>query len=1059
MSAIAPSGGSAISAKSIAPSLHLSKLVDLLARSLEDVASSGTFLRCSKDRVIIDVEAVLRALYQNPAFKSEFVNSPDKGFVRDIEMPPYGTDARVGGRLVTGSEQALARAVNRLVDGIEGQIDQWVPAELLSKLTERSVAETIHAIASNFGTQAPIPPKIARLTPVTFRNQGQGAQRSQDGQDGPRLQDVARMFSAIEESHGSGNVERLIKGVSNVLSRRDCEKETVAAIAESLRMRTERPGDRINRFLQFMEDEAHSRVRMQVAMRLMQAIAKQGKTAGFKTYVERVLECFERFAGTDGQSQQFDVSIEFQDSNVDFSAFLRQAGFYACLPVWPEWSVQMFEARPDSASEHGSTVREVTYRFRVNGNNPESGEAAFDARIARHESRIKEYREGAKSLARPIAELVFLWLVVPDHINNPATFDVAAKAAEIAEQLKHSPRATLTEIIESLKKRSHVMERIARELIAIIKNRSERVLKAAKETTDDLRLCVSRHIIDLEAFDSYTDDTDILVRLTGQQDNVAWLKYLTVGKNFTPPHSLFHFDVKTELQERSLTVLDSPRAIAMTPDLSERALAVRIAPFKRVSSDTWEPVEKSVGALDPGFGIEIRYNAATKSKPEQDKRLQNVKEADKDQQKAAAIGAFSVLTYVTLWLLMRRIRATRAGFSTMLLRVTTHGRSKTAEKDKDNKSTMIYAISQALERALAREGNVKLQGYVTNGAGPDEVSNGGIQTEKYRKSSAAAALTSGQVLSFNLEGSLDRVALVSYVTRPCDTHPFLKDDLFLFVCRTYVAERHGSGAQIRAARMRHQIIGSRDDFGEAQPVLTELRWLASQGYRHVMLLSHHFGNRHLGRAAERHAPHGSLEFLDKAHHEFPEMRFYTLRRDVFAATRLRNRGVDESAFEVLTFAHHRDLYKKNAGRLTRSVLPIYTFATLNVVGSSDDRPQSGFCTYFFDVEHRMADGPWQEATRADILGFGGDGSVRASLISVLRAVHFLESEKPKQKNSSQIFSPVLDPYDWVTPVQRAHAGEIIIMERRREGSVILSLPAMLSHITGVLKQRFPEKQA
>ncbi|MBO9395040.1 hypothetical protein, partial [Caldilinea sp.] len=637
--------------------------------------------------------------------------------------------------------------------------------------------------------------------------------------------------------------------------------------------------------------------------------------------------------------------------------------------------------------------------------------------------------------------------------NNPAAFDVVAQAAEVAEKLKRAPRATLTEIIESLKKRSRVMERIACELITIIKERSERVLKEAKETTDSLRLCVSRRIIDLEAFDSYTDDTDILVRLPGQNDNVAWLKYLTVGKDITQAHSLFSFKVTTALQERSLVALHSPRVIAMTPDLSERALAVRLAPFKKISSDTWAPVEKSESALNPGFGIEIRY-----AEPKSDKDKHSNKEADKDQQKAAAISAFAVLTYVTLWLLMRRIRAVRAGFSTMLLRVTTHGRSKTAEKDKDNKSTIIYAISQALEKALLREGNVKLQGYVINGAGTDEVSNGGIQTEKYRKSSAVAALTSGQVLSFNLEGSLDRVALVSYVTRPCDTHPLSPEpDLFLFTCRTYVAERHGSGAQIRVARMRHQIIGSRDDFGEAQPVLTELRWLQSQGYNHVLLLSHHFGNRHLGRAAERHAPHGSREFLDKAHRAFPEMRFYTLRRDVFAATRLRNRGMNESAFEVLTFADHNHLYEQNAGDLARSVIPIYTFATLNVVGNSDGRPQSGFCTYFLDVEHRI-DLAWQEAIRADILGFSGDGSVRASLISVLRAVHFLESEKPKQTNSSQIFLPVLDPYGWVAPVQRAHAGEIVIMERCREGSVILSLPAMLSHITGVLKQRFPGKE-
>ena len=189
------------------------------------------------------------------------------------------------------------------------------------------------------------------------------------------------------------------------------------------------------------------------------------------------------------------------------------------------------------------------------------------------------------------------------------------------------------------------------------------------------------------------------------------------------------------------------------------------------------------------------------------------------------------------------------------------------------------------------------------------------------------------------------------------------------------------------------------------------------------------------------------------------MMFYTLRRDVFAATRLRSKNKDESAFEVFTFGNHAHLYEQNADRLTRSIIPIYTFATLNVVGNSDDRPQSGFCTYFFDVERRTADMVWQEKTRTNILGSGGDSSIRDSLISVLRAIHFLESEKPTPTSKSPIFSPVLDPYDWVTPTQRAHAGEIVIMERRRKGSVILSLPALLCHITGVLKQRFPEKGA
>jgi hypothetical protein len=58
-----------------------------------------------------------------------------------------------------------------------------------------------------------------------------------------------------------------------------------------------------------------------------------------------------------------------------------------------------------------------------------------------------------------------------------------------------------------------------------------------------------------------------------------------------------------------------------------------------------------------------------------------------------------------------------------------------------------------------------------------------------------------------------------------------------------------------------------------------------------------------------------------------------------------------------------------------------------------------------------------------------------------------------------VFLPVLDPFDWATPVHRAATGEVEIMRRRRKGEVLLSLPAVLSHITEVLKIRFPEERA
>jgi hypothetical protein len=211
-------------------------------------------------------------------------------------------------------------------------------------------------------------------------------------------------------------------------------------------------------------------------------------------------------------------------------------------------------------------------------------------------------------------------------------------------------------------------------------------------------------------------------------------------------------------------------------------------------------------------------------------------------------------------------------------------------------------------------------------------------------------------------------------------------------------------------------------------------------------LSHHYGNRHIGRAAERHSPHGSLEFLDDAAKRFPDVFLYTLRRDVFPATRLRQRASHESAFEVISFKDHQAMYDDIASDVLRSLMPIYTFATLTVVGE-ETRPQSGFCTYFFDVEQRVSDMQLSETVRQNILGVGAGYDVRKSLVAVLRAIHFMESEKPSNKHN---LLPILDPFDWATPKTTAAAGEVEIMSRRGGRCVLLSVPAVLAHVTKVL---------
>jgi hypothetical protein len=62
----------------------------------------------------------------------------------------------------------------------------------------------------------------------------------------------------------------------------------------------------------------------------------------------------------------------------------------------------------------------------------------------------------------------------------------------------------------------------------------------------------------------------------------------------------------------------------------------------------------------------------------------------------------------------------------------------------------------------------------------------------------------------------------------------------------------------------------------------------------------------------------------------------------------------------------------------------------------------------------------------------------------LRGLHFLHAERAVGK-------PVLDPYDWINPATIGGAGEFKVVTSRRKGGIVLSLPAVLTHVATVLR--------
>lgn len=651
-------------------------------------------------------------------------------------------------------------------------------------------------------------------------------------------------------------------------------------------------------------------------------------------------------------------------------------------------------------------------------------------------------------MRREIAQLVFLYLVIPPVTQRSDGETLLGQAQKIAEALTNDPQTTLRRIYDALNKRENVVKGIAKEVVNLLKNKRDSLVSAANCTASKLYISVSHSIVNWNSLEgmSASSSGDVLATAVQGRDEIAWLGHIQVGNTPAAYNVLALLEVRTELEEHVITSAGKPEDWPLHRKLDALPIPVRIAPHTWNAGGAWQEAVAQPGLLAAGYGVQIEYDPAHLVA---DKRMER---AHAEQLRAAQLVASAVLMYVALFTLVNQVKAAtgQRQLTMLLLRLQQTGKSSQPDEDNSGSDTAMYAISQALERVLSHELPVKLQGLVAGRIG-------GKTASEYQRIGTLNALHGSQTLSFAQQGSLDKVALITYVTRPCDTHPQSDRNSYLFISRTYFASSKDGQTTLRVGRMWSRVVEG-EELEVQHLILEEIKRLQEQGYRHIMLLSHHFGSRRIGRAAERHAPHASLEFLNHAAQRFPKVLIYPLHRDVFPATRLRTRDKAlESAFEVRDHYAHGTLYVGGMFAVLRSAEPVYTFATLHVIGE-EERPQSGFCTYFFTHEGRLADAHRRDTIHANILGLDAGSEymkVRQSLISVLRAIHFMESEKPFQ---GKRWLPVLDPFAWVNPTKMAALGELQVASGRRKGSIILSMPALLTQVCSMLYPSSPAEE-
>ncbi|GCL42647.1 hypothetical protein [Dolichospermum planctonicum] len=1056
-------GGAKIEARSPKPSIDLVTLVELLTKAIPPKNNSGTTDKlhpdyrpafafdADKNRLRICTSAVMRRFFGNKDFKAAFDPNKGAGFVQDLLTSGYGLRMRIGGTLKEDNRDRLPKALDQLILAIDAALP---PETQLSALLLNEPGERIQELAQKTGASFQNKAHNATLVPIAFPNQ--------DTQNNPENKPIAKVISASETIDADNYFTRMSSAVQEYLENQELEADEIETSLDALKAENTRLGSQLNRFLTFLDDEALARVRLLITLRIMEAISKFSPTKYelIRKYVQRVKTFFD---AAKEDIFEVDLSADFgTGGQFKLSESLQTANFYFCLPVWPESEAQIFEEKTINQEKTSfGVVREVSYHFRINGQNPTAGKSAFEARLDKIEKELELDNEDSffdpKTVTRSLSQLIFLAVVVPSQIIESVTVkNFSSSVQQLLEHLKNGGKNAVKELIVKLRDCANTMKTIASNLIEVINTKSEKIISQVQSESSQQFICVKSGIFEWSRLTAGASENLLVGSENPGRETVEWFKHIEVCDTPETPGLLFSVEVNTQLSEHNLITKGNPYSIQVQRILSEHLLQIIWCPFSfSKENDKWtykpsEDTPKAQGWSLPAV-IFLEYDVNNLTRQEKGKRGEENK-----QYHAAVVAAFEVLVYCCLWHIINKLKQeVNDDFTTLMLRLQEQGK----ESDDKDGDSYVYAAAQTLEAILAEDTNIRMQGIVLKNLDKEN------KNTQYVKKNIFNALLSAFpiVTSTPKPPTVLKIGLISYSTRPCDESSSLNTDekSYLFLTQSYIAtavNRPFSGYQIKAERTQSDIVDTPENLRKQRLVQEEIRYLENQGCEHIILLSHAYGSRRFNRVADYNAGLTPKEFLEDISQTFPDLTIYTLLRDVFPATRLYKREKNQAGFEILQAGDYTNFLSSVEKISTRQLIPVYTFATLYSIqekqrpqAQENQRPQSGFCVYFLMSDQRVSDFNWSERARQNLtVPEPNTSNIHPCLISVLRGLHFIEAEKGVQNGQ---FLPILDPFPWISPKTVEAAGDVRILHSRRGGKVYLSYPALLTHVSQVLHRR------
>lgn len=995
--------------------LDMSPIIKALIEAMGD-AIEKKFIEGDGDKIKVYMHKILLEAYKKLERK--------KGLVTYTSCNSGGDIYRIGGKFK--DEEKLKKAYEKLCKVVEQQIDK-LPGVDWGNVYFRDAFQLFSLFKEQGGIRDREFPcfKEARLQAAPAIISHKGRYQKQKG-----ITRLGRAIAAEETCCVKDFVTRFATAITEYIAQQAGSDLSLATnINVSDWENKIRHSPYLNKYTAFIEDNIFSRARVFTVVEFFKYISEKNKHKKALVQFAKNLDVI--VSMTEDDDAVYKITPPFGDDvfwGIDFKRYLGKKGTFDVLPVWLIDKTDICEKRSE---ETLNVSRTVGFRFKING--PTADSCSIDG--SAFEERIKKLREDFERFkqsefqhtrvfdASKLGQIIFFNMLLSE--DPKAMFQQVAdsfnKAREAQDRRDERAAKIVDRLLDLLFEKTELMKQIANDVVKVMR------LSNPLITDDSLSLKVRLYITS----DVFSISSGEPIIAPGNQGN-EWYKTIKIRriKNGEPVPAvggaILSFDLDINLFEMMLCVpKEDRRTLFVYRDSSVPLMYIVCVPFderhnyKKALIFYYQPFSEATGN-------KIHFY------------------------KEGILGLMSsILVEVVSEAVLQKIEKENSEVNNLHALIIRRHRYE-GQKEEDP----FYVVGKSFEMAFSEHVPARSQGR-------DISDNRNKKQERFKKIAAVKAAFSSLPVAIEYDGDLqytpEKMALVVLSSRPVNSTS--QDTEHILSARTYLAKFgvDSKGNKIMTfdlAFMKGKGLFTPSYFEKTPDALIEIveRICSEHDTKHIIILTHGFGTRNIGRSANRHSTHTNTQIINILTQYFKGIYFYPMIWNEISVTRTTSMKKSESShFEITDFsyAEEQQMWKTDIYN-NRIIFPVYSIGTFRVVGEEEIRPQSNMVTYTAVIDNTIEDG----GHNAHILSFlrGDKGeyalsnesrNIRNAIFSMLRGLHYYEGERNVK---DYLFFPTVDPFWWLGLTNLNKAGEIVLVDNvfGREKTVILSVYSVLS---------------